>query len=287
MLKKKLALGRGAKQLIPNINELERLRDAPKESGVSYLSISSLHPGKLQPRRVFNEEALLELASSIKQQGVIQPIVVRSFSKSSSQYEIIAGERRWRASKLAGLNQVPVVIKNVSDETAMAFALIENIQREDLNALEEAKAYESLIQKFQLTQSEVATKVGKARSTITNFLRLLTLSSSVQDMLSNDEIELGHAKVLVSVSDQDKQESLAQEVSQKKLTVRQLESLVHHKIIKKTQSKVSHSECSKWGRALTKKLSSKVTVKLNEQGVGKVVIEVNSESEMKWLVENI
>jgi ParB family transcriptional regulator, chromosome partitioning protein len=251
----------------------------------SEISIDKLSPCKLQPRKIFNQQKLDELSESIRSQGIIQPIIVRS--TVSGNYEIIAGERRWRASKIAGLDQVPIVIKNVSDETAMAFALIENIQREDLNVLEEAKAYESLIQKFQLTQSEVANRVGKARSTITNFLRLLTLSSSVQDMLSNDEIELGHAKVLVSVSDQDKQESLAQEVSQKKLTVRQLESLVHHKIIKKTQSKASHSECSKWGRALTKKLSSKVTVKLNEQGVGKVVIEVNSESEMKWLVENI
>ena len=198
---------------------------------VKYIDILKIKPGSYQPRINFSEESLNELANSIKQQGVIQPIVVRPIN-STKEYELIAGERRWRASQLAGLNKIPAVIKSFDNKQALSVAIIENIQREDLNPLEEARGLKRLIDEFNLTQVEVAKIIGRARVSVTNLLRLLSLDKSVQYMLENDEIEMGHARAILSLSSIE-QLKVAKEVYDKTLSVRQTEELVRNILNKK------------------------------------------------------
>jgi ParB family chromosome partitioning protein len=235
------------------------------------LPISKLVPGKYQPRRDMSDAALEELSLSIQSQGIIQPIVVRSVG--NEEYEIIAGERRWRAAKIAQLNIVPCLIKNVPDESAVAIALIENIQREDLNAMEEAVALERLLTEFDLTHQEVAIAVGKSRTTVSNLLRLNNLNEEVKTFLENGDIEMGHARALLALEG-DIQTSAAQTVAAKELTVRETEGL-----IKKIQNPVAEKEqvekaieTINMEQGLADKLGAKVAINHNKKGKGKLVI---------------
>ncbi|MCJ8295762.1 MAG: ParB/RepB/Spo0J family partition protein [Colwellia sp.] len=235
------------------------------------IAITSLVPGKYQPRRDMSDTALEELSLSIQAQGIIQPIVVRLVA--DDKYEIIAGERRWRAAKLAQLDIIPCLIKNVPDESAVAIALIENIQREDLNAMEEAIALERLLTEFDLTHQEVALAIGKSRTTVSNLLRLNNLNEEVKTFLENGDIDMGHARALLALEG-DEQTSAAQIVATKELTVRETESLI--KKIKNPvaiKEKVEKAiETVELEQVLADKLGAKVAISHNKKGKGKLVI---------------
>lgn len=245
------------------------------EGQLTEISISQLTPGKYQPRKDIQPEALEELSSSIRSQGIIQPLVVRKISES--QYEIIAGERRWRAAKLAGLTQVPCVVKNVQDRAAIAMALIENIQRENLNAIEEAQALERLQQEFELTHQQVADAIGKSRSAVTNLLRLNTLDDEVKQCVISKKLEMGHARALLSLEKCD-QNNIAKIVIAKKLTVRQTESLVKKHLEPKedTQGKAEDSVALNFSEQLSEKFGTKVVIRRNSKGKGKITIDFDS-----------
>jgi ParB family chromosome partitioning protein len=250
------------------------------------LPISKLVPGKYQPRRDMSDAALEELSLSIQSQGIIQPIVVRSVG--NEQYEIIAGERRWRAAKIAQLNIVPCLIKNVPDESAVAIALIENIQREDLNAMEEAVALGRLLTEFDLTHQEVAIAVGKSRTTVSNLLRLNNLNEEVKTFLENGDIEMGHARALLAL-DGDIQTSAAQTVAAKELTVRETEGL-----IKKIQNPVAEKEqvekaieTINMEQGLADKLGAKVAINHNKKGKGKLVITYANLAKLEEILAKI
>jgi ParB family chromosome partitioning protein len=250
------------------------------------LPISKLVPGKYQPRRDMSDAALEELSLSIQSQGIIQPIVVRSVG--NEQYEIIAGERRWRAAKIAQLNIVPCLIKNVPDESAVAIALIENIQREDLNAMEEAVALGRLLTEFDLTHQEVAIAVGKSRTTVSNLLRLNNLNEDVKTFLENGDIEMGHARALLALEG-DIQTSAAQTVAAKELTVRETEGL-----IKKIQNPVAEKEqvekaieTINMEQGLADKLGAKVAINHNKKGKGKLVITYANLAKLEEILAKI
>ena len=247
------------------------------------LRLEQLQPGVYQPRRDMSEQALEELSNSIHAQGIIQPLVVRE--TGHQKYEIIAGERRWRAAKIVGLETVPCLIKNVEDNAAIAIALIENIQRENLNAMEEATAYKRLLEEFELTHSEVATAVGKSRTTVSNLLRLNNLNDGVKRLLEQGDIEMGHARALLSC-EADLQLSLAEIVVEKMLTVRETE-----KLVKKSQSpqveKPQLPHCDKSveiAKNFQDKFGLKVTAKAGKKGAGKLVIDYNSLSDLDKLL---
>lgn len=235
-----------------------------------------------------HETSLEELANSIKQQGVMQPIVLRPVS--SNRYEIIAGERRWRATQLAGLHAIPAIIKDVSDEAAIAMSLIENIQRENLNPMEEAIALQRLQQEFELTQQEVADAVGKSRSTVTNLLRLMNLTGEVRKMLEYGDLEMGHARALLPL-DEEAQIATAREVSGKGLSVRQTEELV-----RKLQSPEQKEEPKKpqsdaqlqdWASDLSRRLATKVSISANAKGTGKITIAYDSKESLEAILQNL
>ena len=222
-------LGKGLDSMIPpkrtaraQAQDSAANKNANK-SGEVILKINDVEPNKNQPRRTFNEDSLIELSESIKQHGIVQPLVV---AKQKDYYEIIAGERRWRAAKIAGLKEVPVIIKDYSPQEIMEVALIENIQREDLNPIEEAKAYKNLIDEYNLKQDQVAEKVSKSRTAVTNALRLLKLDDRVQEMLINENISSGHARALLGLDDAEKQYNIATQIFDEKLSVRETEKLV-------------------------------------------------------------
>jgi ParB family chromosome partitioning protein len=271
---KKRGLGRGLSNLLSHTNfDLETITKS--EDKTSKLSVEKLQPGKYQPRQTLSKESLQELAESIRVQGIIQPIIVRKIS--STNYEIIAGERRLRAAILAGLTEVPVVVKDVPDEAAIAMALIENIQRENLNALEEAHALKRLQDEFKLTQLQVAEAIGKSRVAVTHLLGLLELHPDVQKLLLNQIIEKGHAKVLssLSLSDQSKAANL---IADRKLSVRETEKLIKnwhtaptYKIKKSIDPDIGALE-----RKLSERLSTPVIIHHNKKGRGKLVIHYRS-----------
>ncbi len=256
------------------------------ESELQNLTITKLVPGKYQPRSDMSDTALEELSLSIQSQGIIQPIVVRWVA--DDQYEIIAGERRWRAAKLAQLDIVPCLIKNVPDESAVAIALIENIQREDLNAMEEAVALERLLTEFDLTHQEVAIAVGKSRTTVSNLLRLNNLNDEVKTFLENGDIEMGHARALLALEG-ELQTSAAQTVATKELTVRETEGL-----IKKIQNPVAEKEKVEKAietidmeQGLADKLGAKVAISHNNKGKGKLVISYANLEKLEEILAKI
>jgi len=254
-----------------------------KGAELQNLPIEQLHPGKYQPRKDMSAEALDDLANSIKSQGIIQPIVVRPVSEYS--YEIIAGERRWRAAQLAELDTVPCLIKHVPDEAAVAIALIENIQREDLNAMEEAIALERLLIEFELTHQEVADAVGKSRTAVTNLLRLNNLNSEVKTLLEHGDIEMGHARALLAL-DNDIQTNTARIVVAKELNVRETEALI--KKVQQPAQEVVEKPVDPNTKALeqnlSEKLGSQVVINHNKKGKGKLVISYNDLSELDGIV---
>jgi ParB family chromosome partitioning protein len=253
------------------------------DSELQYLPIEQLQQGKYQPRKDMSAEALDDLSNSIRSQGIIQPIVVRNVSEDS--YEIIAGERRWRAAQLAEIDRVPCLIKNVPDEAAIAIALIENIQREDLNAMEEAIALERLLTEFELTHQEVANAVGKSRTTVSNLLRLNNLNEDVKTLLEHGDIEMGHARALLALED-DLQSNTARTVVAKDLTVRETEALIKkiqapEKII---EEKEKDPDTKNLEQNLSEKFGSQVTISHNKKGKGKLVISYTNLEELDGIV---
>ena len=279
------ALGKGLEQLfnedVASFEEFENrvIEEAKNNDSIVQISLSELRANPYQPRKNFDEEALNELAASIKEHGVFQPIIVK---KSVKGYEIIAGERRFRASKLAGLTTIPAIIKDFSDEEMMQIALLENLQRENLTAIEEAKAYKSIIESMNITQDELAKKVGKSRSHITNILGLLKLPTSVQDMVLFNKISMGHARVLSKLDDAEKQEELAQKVLDEDLSVRNLESLIYdNNTTKKAKAKIQDdSEYKYIENYLKEKLGTTVKISNN-----KINIKFSSVHDLNRILE--
>lgn len=264
---KKRALGRGLEELFNNENlDLDSMEKQIYESAsneeIIEIDISELRPNPYQPRKVFKDEALQELADSIKEHGVFQPIIVK---KSIKGYEIIAGERRFRASKLAGLTKIPAIIRSFTDEQMMEIALLENLQRENLNAIEEATAYKSMIDKLFLTQDELAKKVGKSRSHITNILGLLRLPNEVQQMVAEEKISMGHARVLSKLESDEKIIEMANQILESKMPVRDLEAITSNNQVEKKNKIVRRSSQSnefKYVEDLFReKLDTKVRIK--------------------------
>lgn len=254
-----------------------------------YLDISLVEPNREQPRKMFDEEQLGELAGSIKEFGVLQPLLVQ---KKGDYYEIIAGERRWRAAKLAGLKEVPVVIREYSRQQSMEIALIENVQRADLNAIEEARAYQMLVQEFGLKQEEVAARVSKNRATVTNSMRLLKLDERVQDMLVHSQISGGHARALLSLEDQNQQYQIAEKIEKNQLSVRETERLVKtltKPAPEKKEPKEDEKDISIFYQDLEEKLKSvmgtKVTINKKDKNKGRIEIEYYSPAELERISE--
>lgn len=265
---KRKALGRGLEQLFNdeglNFDTIENsiIEEAKTNDQIVEIDLSELRANPYQPRKNFDEEALNELASSIKEHGVFQPIIVK---KSIKGYEIIAGERRFRASKLAGMQTIPAIVKDFSDEEMMQIALLENLQRENLTSIEEAKAYKSIIESMNITQDELAKKVGKSRSHVTNILGLLKLPASVQDMVLYNKLSMGHARVLSKLDDPKTIEDLAQRVITEDLSVRKLESLVYDNEEKKVKTKKNtNNEYKYMENFLKEKLGTNVKINNNK-----------------------
>jgi len=293
MAVQKRGLGRGLDALLGNVSVKDAGNDtgtiaipgevAGKKHPLQTLPIEFLQRGKYQPRKDINPEKLQELADSIKAQGVIQPIVVRKIVQD--KFEIVAGERRWRAAQLAGMQQVPVVIRDIDDRAAMAIALIENIQREDLNPLEEAEALKRLLEEFEMTHQQVADAVGKSRVTVTNLLRLLDLHPDVKKLLISKQLEMGHARALLAL-DGPKQIATAHKIVKEGLTVRAAERLVKDSQAeaKPTKIKSIDKETLRLQEELTAKLGAKVLIDHKENGTGKLVIAYTSLDELDGLI---
>lgn len=261
---------------------------ADSKTGAMIVKISSVEPNMDQPRKQFDEDALMELSESIKQYGVLHPLLV---SDKKDYYEIIAGERRWRAAKLAGLTEIPVIVKEFSEQELVEISLIENIQREDLNPVEEAMAYKRLIDEFHMKQDEIAERVGKSRTAVTNAMRLLKLSEKVQQMLIDEMITAGHARAILSIADKEKQESIAMKVFDEKLSVRETEALVKRmleppKTAKK--SKFSSAEDAIY-ESLEEKMKSimgtRVQIHRKKNDKGKIEIEYYSKDELERIID--
>ena len=276
---KKKGLGKGLDSLIPDNKSMksvtsektvESKEDAAAKSGVQVMKINEVEPNRDQPRKNFDEDALLELSDSIKQFGVLQPLLVR---KRKDYYEIIAGERRWRAAKLAGVKEVPVIEKEYTDQEILEIGLIENIQRENLNPIEEAIAYKRLLEEFNLKQDEVAERVSKSRTAVTNSMRLLKLSDKVQQMIIDDMISTGHARALLAIEDEEQQYMLANKIFDEKLSVRETEKLVKALKNPKKEEKMK----SVFG--------TKVSIASKGKGKGKIEIEYYSDDELEHLFD--
>ncbi|MBK7465012.1 MAG: ParB/RepB/Spo0J family partition protein [Betaproteobacteria bacterium] len=282
MIKMK-GLGRGLDALLSG-------SDKPHGDEQRSLPIERLRPGKYQPRTQMDEASLAELAASIKSQGVMQPILARAIENTpgAERYEIVAGERRWRAAQLAGLAEVPVLIRNIPDEQALAMALIENIQRENLNPLEEAQGLQRLIDEFGLTHQQAADAVGRSRPAATNLLRLLQLTAAVQDMLLAGKLDMGHARALLPVST-GQQVGLAQRVVQKGLSVRETERLVHQLLNppKNVPAKAIDRDLLRLQEELSDGLGASVLIRANKKGAGKVTIDFGSLEQLDGLLSRI
>ena len=253
------------------------------------VKITLVEPNRKQPRKNFDEDSLQELSDSIKQVGLIQPILVQD---RKDHYEIIAGERRWRAAKMAGLKEVPVIIRNYSEQEIMEISLIENIQREDLNPIEEAQAYKRLLEEFNLKQDEVAERVSKSRTAVTNSMRLLKLGEKVQQMVIDEMISTGHARALLAVEDQEEQYELAQKIFDEKLSVREVEKLVKNlhkpeKVQKKQENQTMQVIYQDIEDKLKQRLSTKVTVTSKGEGSGKIEIEMYNHEDLDRLLDII
>ena len=289
-------LGKGLDSLIPNAVGEAKVKKEPvtetvteKKEPETLVKITMVEPNRKQPRKNFDEDALQELSDSIKQFGLLQPILVQD---RRDHYEIIAGERRWRAAKLAGLKEIPVIIRDYSDQEIMEISLIENIQRENLNPIEEAQAYKRLLTEFNLKQDEVAERVSKSRAAVTNSIRLLKLSDEVQQMVIDDMISTGHARTLLAVEDKDEQYNLAQRIFDEKLSVRDVEKLVKNlhkpeKAPKKTENKTMEVIYQDIEEKLKQKLSTKVVVTSKGEGTGKIEIEFYNNEDLDRILDMI
>ena len=289
MAVRKAGLGKGLDSLIPEHSvrrKAEKTEQKPEKNEL-LLKITDIEPNREQPRKHFDEDALLELSDSIKQFGIIQPLIVQ---KKEDHYEIIAGERRWRAAKMAGLKEVPAIIKSYTDREILEISLIENIQREDLNPIEEAMAYKRLIDEFKLKQDNIAERVSKSRTAVTNSLRLLKLDERVQQMLIDEMISAGHARAILAITDKDKQASVAMKIFDEKLSVRETEKLVKHIVEppKKTQKTVNTAEDAIY-ESLEEKMKgimgTRVFIHRKKNNKGKIEIEYYSRDELERIIE--
>lgn len=288
--KKYPALGRGLDALISTEEEVH----TSGSSSINEVPVSKIKANPNQPRREFQPEALQELAESIRQIGIIQPITLRQMEDGT--YQIIAGERRWRAAQLAGLTNIPAYIRTANDENVMQMALVENIQREDLNAIEIALAYQNLIEQYSLTQDKLSEKVGKNRATIANYLRLLKLPAQVQVALQNKEVDQGHARALLGLDKPSLQVKLFNEIREKGYSVRQVEEMVkalnngetlksgRHTLKSKTATKRLPEEYTELRNRLSERFSTKVQMTCSQQGKGKISIPFASEEELERII---
>ncbi len=280
---KKRGLGKSLDALL--VGSLGTAEDSHKTTDkLTQLPVDLIQRGKYQPRREMDPEALEDLANSIRAQGVIQPIVVRHML--GGRYEIVAGERRWRASQLAGLKEIPAIVKDIPDEAAIAIALIENIQRENLNPVEEAVALQRLLEEFSMTHSQVAEAVGKSRTSVTNLLRLLTLSEEVRNMLEHGDIEMGHARALLTLPEPSQIEA-AQQIVNKSLSVRETEELVRRMQLPNLPEmpKSIDPDIRRLQEDLSERLRLTVAIQHNTKGRGKVVIRYSDLTELDAILE--
>ena len=299
MAVKRNGLGKGLDSLIPNKSnkspstvEKQSVKTEKEEkstaTGEILVKINEVEPNREQPRKDFDEDSLMELADSIKQFGILQPLIVQ---KKKDYYEIIAGERRWRAAKLAGIKEVPIIIKDYSNQEIVEISLIENIQRENLNPIEEAMAYKRLLEEFNLKQDEVAERVSKSRTAVTNSMRLLKLSDRVQQMIVDDMISTGHARALLAIDDEEQQYMLANKIFDEKLSVRETEKLV--KALKNPKKEVKKQKLEHTfvyqniEEQMKNIIGTKVSVNAKANGKGKIEIEYYSEEELERIYDLI
>lgn len=290
-------LGKGLDALIPSAVDVKSKKDnlkgensSSEKGSETFVKITKVEPNREQPRKNFDEDSLLELAESIKQFGLLQPILVQD---RDTYYEIIAGERRWRAAKMAGLKEVPVIIRNLTEQEIVEISLIENIQREDLNPIEEALAYKRLLTEFNLKQDEVAERVSKSRTAVTNSMRLLKLSDEVQQMIIDDMISTGHARALISIDDAEQQYTIAQKIFDEKLSVRDVEKLV--KDINKPPKQKKEVQTDKsleviyqdMEEKLKEALGTKVAISSKGGGSGKIEIEFYNHDDLDKIADKL
>ncbi len=282
MATKRKALGRGLGALFENNNQ-----DGDDQEALRQVPIDQLERGRYQPRFTMNKGPLKELADSITAQGVVQPIIVRQMT--NGKYEIIAGERRWRAAQLAGLETIPAVVRSIPDEAAMAISLIENIQREDLNPMEEAMAMQRLMQEFEMTHQQLADRVGRSRAAVSNYLRLLTLGEDVRKLLETGRLDMGHARALLSLSGAE-QLRLGRKVAEDGLTVRQTEAMVRRMLDRpppKKKRRSGNADIRNLEEKLSDKLGARVRIQSGKRGKGKLIIEYNSNDELDGILKRI
>lgn len=284
---KKKRLGRGLSSLISQVEKVVEVSQEEKNTALQELDIELIKRGEYQPRKHFDEQALQELADSIKAQGVIQPIVVR---QQGEHYELIAGERRWRAAQLAGLQKIPVVVRDIDSQAAAAIALIENIQREDLNPLEESEALKRLIDEFDLTHQQVADSVGRSRAAVSNLLRLLELTDPVKDWVNKSILSMGHARALLALTGEDQIEA-AKVIVNRALSVRETENLVKQYL---TQQPAVTKEATKLDPdikrledRLSEQLCAKIAIQQGKAGAGKLVIHYHNADELEGILGHI
>ena len=297
MAVKRNGLGKGLDSLIPNKTEKtvktenkpeQKNEESQNSSGEILVKINQVEPNREQPRKEFDEDSLMELADSIKQFGILQPLLVQ---KRKDYYEIIAGERRWRAAKIAGIKEVPIIIRDYTDQEIVEISLIEHIQRENLNPIEEAMAYKRLLEEFHLKQDEVAERVSKSRTAVTNSMRLLKLSPRVQQMIVDDMISTGHARALLAIDDEEQQYQLANRIFDEKLSVRETEKLV--KALKNPKKEVKKQKpehtfvYDNIEEQMKNIIGTKVSVNPKANGKGKIEIEYYSEEELERIYDLI
>ena len=293
----KKRLGRGLDALLskPSVKPADAAEGTSSgEDSLRQIPVELLQRGQYQPRVDMRQDSLEDLANSIRAQGVVQPIVVRPIERRGNEqrYEIVAGERRWRAAQLAGLAEIPAVIREVPDESAIAMALIENIQRENLNPLEEARALDRLIREFDLTHAEAAQAVGRSRAAVSNLLRLRDLSDKVKPLLEDRQLEMGHARALLSIANATQQHDAARQVVKKGLSVRETERLVKRmlegaKPKGETKAPAQNADIRRLEMEVSEKLGAKVSVNHTSKGAGKLVISYNSLDELDGILKHI
>jgi ParB family chromosome partitioning protein len=291
MAVRKPGLGKGLDSLIPDHHSEKPLNNetgqADDKDGVLMVKLSKVEPNREQPRKQFDEDSLLELAESIKQFGVLQPLLVLD---KKEYYEIIAGERRWRAAKMAGIKEIPVIVKEYSEQEIVEISLIENIQRENLNPIEEAMAFKRLLEEFQLKQDEVAERVSKSRTAVTNSLRLLKLEQRVQEMLVEEMLTTGHARALLAITDPKEQVELATRIFDEKLSVRETEKLIKNILnpAKKEEKQEDPAQDAIYGQLEEKMkgiVGTKVTINRKKNNKGRIEIEYYSQEELERIIE--
>ena len=288
MAKNRKKLGRGISKLMEGYNIKPEVKPLDTDSDyIAACPIDQIVPNKNQPRKQFLENEIKDLADSIKQNGLLQPILTRKLE--NGKYEIVAGERRYRASKKAGLKEIPVFVKNLSDKDVLILSIIENVQREDLTPIEEAKAYQLMIADYNVTQQEVSEAVSKSRASIANMIRLLKLPQKVQDYISDFKITAGHGKILLSLENQDDILKFAERIVKEHLSVRELERLIKEEKGKKTKKKKKSvpklPQIEEISEKLSSKFKAKIKVKHNSDNKGKIMIEYNSKEEFENLVD--